>query len=195
MPKLRFFYSVMGAGKSAHLLQTNHNFKTNNFKTLLLTSGLDDRDGMGKISSRIGLQIPAFPVSQEESIMDLYNKHKDEKIDAIFIDEIQFFSPTQIEELSDIVDYLHVDVFCYGLKNNFKGELFSDAVERLLAICDYSEEIKSICHCGKKANMVLRYDPVNMRIVRDGQIVEIGAEDRYASVCRYHWKLGEIAKT
>lgn len=195
MSKLRFFYSVMGAGKSSHLLQTNHNLKNNGFKTLLLTSNIDDRSGVGKITSRIGLQQNAVAVSQEESIIDVFNRYKEDGIYAIFVDEVQFFTKAQIEELSDIVDYLNVEVFCYGLKNNFKGELFSESIQSMLAVCDYSEELKSICHCGKKANMILRYDADRKQIIKTGKIVEIGADDRYISVCRLHYKSGDIGKS
>lgn len=185
----------MGAGKSSHLLQTNYNLKSNGFKTLLLTSSLDDRAGYGKISSRIGLQTTAVAVSQEESIIDVYDRYKDDGIYAIFIDEIQFFTATQIQELSDLVDYLNIEVFCYGLKNNFKGELFSESIQTILAICDYSEELKSICHCGRKANMILRYDTEKNAIVKTGKIVETGYDDKYISVCRLHYKNGDIGKS
>lgn len=191
MAKLYFFFSSMNAGKSTHLLQANFNYKTHNHKTILLKPSIDDRFGASKITSRIGLEEEAISVKKEDSIVDLIKElSKDSPVKCILADEVQFFSKEQILELGIVVDQLNITVMAYGLRTNFLGELFEGS-KTLFEIADNLREVKSLCHCGKKATMVLRYDQ-NGQVCRSGQEVELGAEDKYVSLCRKHFFEGDI---
>lgn len=186
MAKLHFFYSVMNAGKSAQLLQVAHNYETLGYKVIYLTSATDDRKSVGVISSRIGLTKQAYAIKDTDDLYDFCTKLKlpnNKKV--VFVDEVQFFTREQIIQLSDIADYLDYPVLCYGLKNNSNGELFSPAIEKLLAYANDIKEIKTICHCGAKATQILRYK--NSRPVLTNDIIEVG-DSEYKSVCRHHWK-------
>lgn len=196
MAKLHFFYSVMNAGKSQMLLQTRHNYEQNLFKTIVLTSARDDRFGVGRVTSRLGGSAEAVAVSPDMNLFDLVREqvgpvgYRGPKA-AVLVDEVQFFTPEQIEQLSDVADSLKVPVLAYGLKNNAFGKLFSPAVAALLAVADEAKEIKQLCHCGRKATMILRFDGKG-RIDRGGDVVQIGAEGSYVSVCRPCCKRGDI---
>ena len=171
--KLYFYYSAMNAGKTTTLLQSAHNYRERGMRTLLLTPTIDTRVGTGVISSRIGLSAEATGFSRED---DLYS----------LVDEAQFLSRAQVWELGDVVDRLRVPVLAYGLRTDFRGELFEGS-QYLLAWADDIEEIKTICHTGKKATMVLRVDDKG-RAVKEGPQVEIGGNDRYVSVSRHEYK-------
>ena len=192
MAKLHFFYSVMNAGKSTHLLQAAHNYAVTGWNVMLITSAIDDRAGVGKISSRIGLSQEARAISSAEDLLEIFKKeYNKKKIDVVLMDEIQFMTKEHIEQASDIVDQFDIPVMAYGLKNNALGSLFSDAVATMLALADKINEIKQVCHCGDKATMILRYNS-DGSISRSGPVVEIGGEGRYVSVCRKHYKSGDI---
>lgn len=192
MAKLHFLFSVMNAGKSAHLLQVNHNYSANMGNVALFTSVVDDRFGRGKITSRMGVEAEADALDTSDDVFRIVaSKHAECPITAVLIDEVQFLSPDQIRQLARIVDDLNIPVMAYGLKNNAFGELFSDAIATLLALADQIHEIKQLCHCGRKATMMLRYDGTGS-VIKSGTVVEVGAEDRYVSVCRAHWNAGEI---
>ncbi|MBY3150837.1 thymidine kinase [Rhizobium laguerreae] len=192
MAKLYFNYSVMNAGKSAHLLLVRHNYIENGDKVLLFTSVKDDRSGVGKVASRIGISAEAVAVSPEDDIFDIAQEMNAETpVTAVLVDEVQFMTPEQVYQMSEIVDSLGLPCLAWGLKNNFQGQLFSPAVETILALADEINLIKTVCHCGKRATMILKYNP-DGSIVRNGEVVETGGESRYVSVCRAHWKEGNI---
>jgi thymidine kinase len=195
MAKLHFFHSVMNAGKSAQLLFARHNYEVNGYKTLLFTSTTDTRGGDSQISSRLGISAPARALSKADNLFDIVRESIDPRArkprTIVFVDEIQFLSPEQIRQASDIVDELGLPVLLYGLKNNVFADLFSPAVATALAYADDIKEIKQVCHCGRKATMILRFDK-DGRVDRSGDIVKIGAEEAYVSVCRPCFKVGDI---
>lgn len=194
MAKLHFYYSTMNAGKSTHLLQANFNYKTDSHNTLLIKPAIDDRFGETQIASRIGISEKAISVLPDDSLYNLVKEYNQKNhLEAVFIDEVQFFNRDQIHQLSMIVDNLDIPVLAYGLRNNFKGELFEGS-KALFEVANNLNEIKTICHCGHKANMVLRYNK-DGEVCRDGAEIEIGAEDRYVSTCRKHFIEGDIGNT
>ena len=183
MAKVHFFYSSMNAGKTTHLLQANYNYINDGFTTMLIKPKIDDRFGVDKITSRLGCEADAIPIGSEQSIKDLVLKtHKENKIDFILADEVQFFSHKQIHELGYLADQHGITIMAYGLRNDFMGQLF-EGTKTLFEISNNLTEIKKICHCGQKATMVLRYDQYGI-VAKSGNVVEIGAEDKYVSVCR-----------
>lgn len=187
MANLFFYYSSMNAGKSTTLLQASFNYRERGMETLLLTVAFDNRFGEGKIASRIGLEAPAllFDANTDMCALILEQMEKG-KVDCVLIDEAQFLSKKQVWQLSDIADKHNVPVLCYGIRTDFQGELFEGS-KWLLAWADKLNELKTICHCGRKAGMVLRVDE-NGAPVREGAQVEIGGNDRYVPVCRRHFK-------
>jgi thymidine kinase len=183
MAKLYFRYGAMGSSKTANALMVHFNYEERGQKALLVKSGVDKRDGDLIIKSRIGLKKECITL---EELMN-YNDEILKEYNAIVVDEVQFASKEQIDRLSDIADFLDIPVICYGLRADFKNELFPGS-ERLLAIADEVEEIKTVCWCGKKATCNARYNENG--IVRDGEQVMLGANDSYISLCRKHFKLG-----
>ncbi len=156
-------------------------------KTLLLTAALDGRHGKGRISSRIGLGADAIVFSATTDMARLVLDHYDRMaIDCVLVDEAQFLSDGQVWQLAQIVDELEIPVMCYGLRTDFQGNMFPGSA-RLLAIADNLREIRTICHCGRKATMVIRQDEAG-NVIRDGAQVEIGGNEKYISLCRYHWR-------
>ena len=194
MAKLYFSYSAMNAGKSTILLQASHNYQERGMDTLLLTARLDDRDGKGKIGSRIGLQADAEMFDETTDIFALAERmSEDSDIACIMVDEAQFLTVAQVWQLSAIADELSIPVMCYGLRTDFQGQLF-DGSATLLAIADVLREIRTICHCGRKATMVVRQDEHGKPII-DGAQIEIGGNDKYVSLCRKHWKAAMATAT
>ncbi|NOI66517.1 thymidine kinase [Vibrio sp. 99-8-1] len=187
MAQMYFYYSSMNAGKSTTLLQSSFNYQERGMNPVIFTAALDDRFGIGKVSSRIGLQSDAQLYGEET---DLYQEiealHKQEKRHCILVDECQFLSKTQVYQLTEVVDKLNIPVLCYGLRTDFLGELFEGS-QYLLSWADKLIELKTICHCGRKANMVIRTDE-NGTPISEGDQVAIGGNDRYVSVCRQHYK-------
>lgn len=187
MANLFFYYSSMNAGKSTTLLQASFNYRERGMETLLMTVAFDNRFGEGKIASRIGLEAPALLFDAETDMCALILGQMEKgKVDCVLIDEAQFLSKKQVWQLSDIADKHNVPVLCYGIRTDFQGELFEGS-KWLLAWADKLNELKTICHCGRKAGMVLRVDE-NGDPVREGAQVEIGGNDRYVPVCRRHFK-------
>ncbi len=187
MANLFFYYSSMNAGKSTTLLQASFNYRERGMETLLMTVAFDNRFGEGKIASRIGLEAPALLFDAETDMCALILEQMENgKVDCVLIDEAQFLSKKQVWQLSDIADKHNVPVLCYGIRTDFQGELFEGS-KWLLAWADKLNELKTICHCGRKAGMVLRVDE-NGAPVREGAQVEIGGNDRYVPVCRRHFK-------
>ena len=187
MPKLFFHYSTMNAGKSTVLLQASHNYRENGMQTYLLTAQLDDRAGKGRIASRIGIGAEADTFTPDD---DLFARIADRQaqgpVACVFVDEAQFLTKPQVWQLARAVDDLSVPVMAYGLRVDFRGELFPGSAA-LLALADEMREVRTICHCGRKATMVVRKDATG-RVVTTGAQVEIGGNERYVSLCRRHWR-------
>ena len=186
MAKLYFYYSAMNAGKSAVLLQSDHNYREQGLSTLLFTPRLDDRYGEGQITSRIGLQRPAYAFQDSfDFFVYIREKHQAEKKDCILIDEAQFLTPKQVLQLTLVVDRLKIPVLCYGLRTDFRAEPFPGS-QYLLAWADELSEIKTISPSGKKATMNIRLNLEGERIW-SGEQVEIG--HNYQSVTRLEFNL------
>ena len=187
MAKLYFSYSAMNAGKSTILLQASHNYRERGMNTLLLTAAFDDRAGKGRIGSRIGLGAEALTFAADTDIEQLTRRaHEQQSLDCLLVDEAQFLSVDQVWQLSVVVDKLNIPVMCYGLRTDFRGQLFPGSAV-LLAVADTLREIRTICHCGRKATMVTRLTETG-ETVTDGAQIEIGGNDKYVSLCRVHWK-------
>ena len=188
MAKLYFYYSAMNAGKTTTLLQSAHNYFERGMRTLIYTPRLDDRFGEGVVASRIGLKSHGriFERSDDLGAMTRADIEKNGLLHCVLVDEAQFLSKAQVWQLTDIVDALHVPVLTYGLRTDFRGELFEGS-QYLMAWADSLTEIKTICHTGRKATMVVRVDE-HGRAVTQGPQVEIGGNDRYVSVSRAEFK-------
>ena len=187
MAQLYFYYSSMNAGKSTSLLQSSYNYRERGMNTFVLTAAIDDRAGIGKVASRIGIETDAYAFNSQDNLSEIIKKvHNETQQHCILIDEAQFLSKQQVKQLTYIVDILSIPVLCYGIKTDFQGELFPGS-QYLLAWADKLVELKTICHCGRKANMILRLDGQG-RPVREGEQVEIGGNDSYESVCRKHFR-------
>ena len=189
MAKLYFYYSAMNAGKSTILLQSSYNYRERGMNTLILLPEIDTRDEAGKVTSRIGIQAEATTFNTSDNLFSVVRKeHESVPISCVLVDEAQFLTKKQVRQLSDVCDQLNIPVLAYGLRTDFQGNLFEGS-ESLLAWADSLTEIKTICHCGAKATMVLRIDSQG-NAVKDGRQVQIGGNDRYLSVCRRHFKAG-----
>ena len=192
MAKLYFHYSTMNAGKSTLLLQASYNYRERGMATLLLTAAHDDRAGHGRIASRIGIADDALTFTPET---DLFALIADQGRGAacIFLDEAQFLTEAQVWQLARVADDLHQPVMCYGLRVDFRGRLFPGSAA-LLALADDLREVRTICHCGRKATMVVRQDEQG-RALREGAQVQIGGNETYVSLCRRHWRaaMGDTA--
>ena len=187
MAKLYFHYSTMNAGKTTLLLQASHNYRERGMETYLLTAQMDTRVGQGRIGSRIGIGADADTFATHENIFAKIERRLVEGPCAcVFIDEAQFLTPDQVWELARAVDDLGVPVMCYGLRVDFQGKLFPGSAT-LLALADEMREIRTICHCGKKATMVIRQDETGKALI-DGDQIQIGGNETYVSLCRLHWR-------
>ncbi|MFZ9132019.1 MAG: thymidine kinase [Gemmobacter sp.] len=187
MAKLYFHFSTMNAGKSAILLQAAHNYRERGMEVLLLTARLDDRAGAGRIASRIGIEAGAETFAPGDDLFARIGARLAEGPCAcVFVDEAQFLSREQVWQLARAADDLEVPVMCYGLRVDFRGELFPGSAA-LLAWADDLREVRTICHCGRKATMVVRLGP-DGQPERDGAQVVIGGNDTYVSLCRRHWR-------
>jgi thymidine kinase len=186
MAKLYFYYASMNAGKSTTLLQADFNYRERGLTTLLFTAALDDRAGPGTIGSRIGLSAPAAMFDAQTDLHAAVAAARAAgPVGCVLVDEAQFLTHAQVDQLARIADELGVPVLAYGLRTDFRGALFEGSA-RLLAIADALTEIKSICTCGAKATMNLRVD-ANGQAVREGAQTEIGGNDRYLALCRRHF--------
>lgn len=190
MAKLYFYYSAMNAGKSAFLLQANHNYKERGMETILFTPSIDDRFGKGKITSRIGISANGIPVDDSINMFE-YAKEKfnrNPKLACVLIDEAQFLNKSQVAQLTEITDRLNIPVLAYGLRTNHRRELFEGS-HYLLAWADKLIELKTVCHCGRKATMTMKIDSNGNKVI-DDVTVEIGGNDKYVATCRIHHKFG-----
>nr|WP_175579493.1 thymidine kinase [Vibrio hepatarius] len=182
-----FYYSAMNAGKSTTLLQSSFNYQERGMTPVIFTAALDDRYGVGKVSSRIGLQSDAHLYRSDTDLyFEIASLHEVEQRHCILVDECQFLTREQVYQLTEVVDKLGIPVLCYGLRTDFLGELFEGS-KYLLSWADKLVELKTICHCGRKANMVIRTDE-HGNAIAEGAQVDIGGNDRYVSVCRQHYK-------
>ncbi|MDG2298721.1 MAG: thymidine kinase [Planktomarina sp.] len=187
MAKLYFNYSTMNAGKSTSLLQASHNYHERGMQTYLMTAKMDTRAGKGKIASRIGIEENSDTFSPQEDLFEKIKiKLKKDKISCILLDEAQFLTKDQVWALARAVDDLGVPIMCYGLRVDFMGELFPGSAA-LLALADEMREIRTICHCGKKATMVVRLDSTG-KAMTAGDQVQIGGNETYLSLCRKHYR-------
>lgn len=178
----------MNAGKSTLLLQASHNYRERGMNTMLLTAALDDRAGVGTIASRIGLEMDAETFRAGDDLFDrVASRNRDHgPLHCVFVDEAQFLSEEQAWQLARVADRLNIPVMAYGLRTDFQCQLFPGS-RTLLAIADDLREIRTICRCGRKASMVVRLGP-DGKVVREGDQVAIGGNDRYVSLCRRHWE-------
>lgn len=192
MAKLHFYYSAMNAGKSTVLLQSSYNYNERGMDTLLFTPMLDDRYGVGKITSRIGLQSDAIAVGKEVNLFFMTQKavEANSNIHCVLIDEAQFLTKEQVLQLAQICDFLNIPVLAYGIRSDFRGDPF-EASAYLLAWADNIIEIKTICHCGKKATMNVRLDH-NGEMITEGAQVDVGGNEKYAVVCRKHFLTKQV---
>ncbi|MDO6964296.1 thymidine kinase [Rhizobium alvei] len=187
MAKLYFSYAAMNAGKSTMLMQASYNYQERGMKTVILLASFDNRAGLGKVASRIGLEAEAIAFHPGDDLFSLVNDmHDADPIACVFVDEAQFLERDQVWQLARIADRLGIPVMAYGLRTDFQGKLFPGSQE-LLAIADELREVRTICHCGRKATMVARLDS-NGRIIREGAQVDIGGNEKYVSYCRRHWQ-------
>ncbi len=187
MAKLYFHYSTMNAGKSTLLLQASHNYRERGMVTRLLTAALDRRAGPGRIGSRIGIGEAAETYGPDDDLMQrVISWLQETDIACLFVDEAQFLTEAQVWQLARVVDDLDVPVMCYGLRVDFLGQLFPGS-SALLALADEMREVRTICHCGRKATMVVRKDETG-RVVTSGAQVQIGGNETYVSLCRRHWR-------
>ncbi|HPE47874.1 MAG TPA: thymidine kinase [Hyphomonas sp.] len=186
MAKLYFSYAAMNAGKSTILLQAAYNYRERGMEVMLLTSALYRDDTSGHISSRIGISADAILFAEKTDVYALVREAQTEKrLDAIFVDEAQFLTKDQVWQLARVADYLDVPVLAYGLRTDFRGELFEGSAA-LLAIADSLREVRTICECGRKATMVVRLGP-DGKALTEGDQVSIG-KSTYVSLCRRHWQ-------
>lgn len=191
MAKLYFYYSAMNAGKSTALLQASYNYQERGLETLLFAPAIDDCDKLGWITSRIGLRAKASLFAPHDNLLEQVEAHLNQKkeLKCVLIDEAQFLTKKQVLQLTLMVDRLKIPVLCYGLRSDFRAEPFEGSLY-LLIWADEINEIKTVCYCGRKAIMNIRFDAENHKIT-EGKQIEIGGNERYVSVCRKHFKLVE----
>ena len=186
MAKLYFYYASMNAGKSTNLLQADFNYRERGMATMLFTAGVDDRFRAGTIRSRIGLEAAATPFDAATDIGGcVARRHAEGALSCVLVDEAQFLTADQVDQLAHIADVVGIPVLAYGLRTDFRGALFEGSA-RLLGLADALVEIKSVCVCGRKATMNLRVDAEG-RGIAEGQQTEIGGNDRYVALCRRHF--------
>ena len=187
MAELHFFYSTMNAGKSTSLLQSNHNYKENGLDTIIFLPNETSKLSNGQIVSRIGLKAKAVVADKEFNFLKYIKENKTKDLSCILVDEAQFLSKAQVRQLGQVADKLNYPVMCYGIRTDFRGELFEGSAE-LLALADNLIELKTICSlCNRKATMVVRKDE-NGNIVTEGSKIVVGGNDIYMPVCRKHYQ-------
>lgn len=191
MAKLYFRYGAMGASKSANALMVEYNYRERNQNALLLKPAIDNRDSITFVASRLGIKGKATVVSETENLFELIKKkNSEDKINCIIADEAQFFSKNNVLDLCRIVDELNIPVIAYGLRTDFKGELFEGSMW-LLAWADTIEEIKTVCFCSKKATMNARL--IDGVVTKTGEQIQLGGNESYTALCRRHWREGKTS--
>ena len=191
MAALHFIYSTMNAGKSTALLQASHGYRERGLETMVFTSSKDDRYGESEVVSRVGLRSPAHTYSESDNILKMvHDENEKHELSCILIDEAQFLTKDQVKQLGKIVDELKITVMAFGIRTDFQGELFEGS-KYLLAWADKLKELRAVCHCGSKATMIVRVSEEGS-IMRSGDQVEIGGNERYLSLCRKCFYNGTI---
>ncbi len=185
MAKLYFYYASMNAGKSTNLLQADFNYRERGMRTMLFTAAVDDRFAAGTVTSRIGLGADAIAFERDTDLIAIVHRDGEALPACVLVDEAQFLSRQQVDQLAHLADVYGVPVLAYGLRTDFQGELFEGSA-RLLAIADSLVEIKSVCVCGRKATMNLRVDASGLPVA-EGRQTEIGGNNRYVALCRRHF--------
>ncbi|HCL67197.1 MAG TPA: thymidine kinase [Rhizobium sp.] len=186
MAKLYFNYASMNAGKSTMLLQASYNYQERGMRTVIFTAAFDDRGGSGRVASRIGLASDARTFEPESDLFaEVFDLAAESSIACVFIDEAQFLTESHVWQLARVADRLSIPVMAYGLRTDFQGKLFPGSMA-LLAIADELREIRTICHCGRKATMVARFDSAG-NLIREGAQIDVGGNEKYVSFCRRHW--------
>ena len=193
MAKFKFVWGPMSGGKSLSLLSTAYNLEENGIQIMVLKPSLDTRDGEGVIRSRAGLERKCVMIDKDINLYKAIKAYKNvlaaqlEILKWVLIDEAQFLTEEQVDQLSDVVDFLDVNVMCFGLRTDFQSHLFAGS-KRLFELADDLEEIKSSCECGeKKASINARFND-DGEIITEGSQVEIGGNDKYKAICRKCWK-------
>ena len=187
MAKLHFFYSTMNAGKSTSLLQSNHNYLESGLDTMIFLPNETSKLSKGRIVSRIGLKAKAIIANKDFNFIEYVKDKQTKQLSCILIDEAQFLTKNQVRQLGQVADKLNYPVMCYGIRTDFRGELFEGSSE-LLALADNLIELKTICsHCVRKATMVVRRDEEG-KVVTEGTKVVVGGNDIYTPVCRNHFR-------
>ncbi|MDD4366232.1 MAG: thymidine kinase [Eubacteriales bacterium] len=190
MAQLFYKYSTMNAGKSIEVIKVAYNYEERGKRTLVMTPAVGDKHETGVITSRIGIQREAIPIGNETNILELFMKENaKEKVDCVLIDECQFLRKHHVQELVEIVDSCDTPVLAFGLKNDFRNELFEGSYY-MLVYADKIEEIKTICWCGRKATMVARV--VEGKMVKEGKQIMVGGMDMYVPLCRKHYNDGRL---
>lgn len=192
MAKLYFYYSAMNAGKTTKLLQSSFNYKERGMDTILYTFKFDNRYGNSKIASRIGISENAYTFDKDIDLFEDVKSNANPKTACVLIDEAQFLTKQQVASLCRVVDELGIPVLTYGLRTDFLGEPFEGSLY-LLLWADELIEVKTICHCGKKAIMNAKFDS-SKRIVRSGEQIDIGGNEKYMALCRKHYFAGDIGE-
>lgn len=190
MAQLYYRYSTMNAGKSLELIKVAYNYRERGKNILILVPEVSEREKKGKVVSRVGLEIDAVPINEDTDILNLFieaNKHRE--VDCVLLDEGQFLQKHHVQELTEIVDSFDAPVLVYGLKNDFRNELFEGSYY-LLVYADKIEEIKTICWCGRKATMVARV--TDGKFVKTGDQIVVGGNNMYVSLCRKHYNDGRL---
>ena len=193
MAKLYFYYSSMNAGKSTALLQSSYNYRERGMNTLVMAPAFDDRYGVGRVTSRIGLESEATTFNKADDLFEIVATCcREDPLHCVLVDEAQFLTKVQVFQLGEVTDELDIPVLAYGIRTDFQGEPFEGS-QYLLAWSDNLKELKAICHCGNKATMVIRFDK-DGNAVTEGAQVEIGGNDRYVSMCRKHHRENYFSK-
>ena len=178
----------MNAGKTTTLLQSSHNYAERGMETLVLKPQVDGREGTDRIRSRIGLEAEAVSFDRSDDLLQIIGDRVNQgRLDCVLVDEAQFLSIDQVKQLTDVVDHLNIPVLTYGLRTDFRGELFEGS-QQLLALADELREIKTVCHCGRKAIMTVRVGN-DGKPIQAGEQIQIGGNERYVSMCRLHFKV------
>ncbi|CAN7334345.1 thymidine kinase [Phyllobacterium sp. LjRoot231] len=186
MAKLYFSYSAMNAGKSTLLLQASYNYQERGMRTMLFTAAHYAENGVGRITSRLGVSAEAELYREKDDLFARIAKaHGESDLSCVFVDEAQFLTRDQVWQLARVVDRLNLPVLCFGLRTDFQGKLFPGSAE-LLAIADTLREIRTICHCGAKATMVVRHDQHGKALIEGDQVAI--EKSVYVSLCRKHWE-------
>jgi thymidine kinase len=190
MSKLYFRYGAMGASKTANAIMVAYNYGERGQKAVIIKPAVDTRDEADVIRSRIGLQAPVVKFHSGDNLVSMFvDGRKRGSVNCIVVDEAQFLTDRQVHQLAELADVYGIPVICYGLRTDFRGELFPGS-KALMAYADSIEEIKTMCWCGKKATFNARI--VEGRVVREGEQVIIGGNEMYVALCRMHWTLGML---